>query len=165
MYYVFNNDRFLDEMYDKYNLEDSQSEKIWKQIVDDGLGRFFDEEYYIISESKSFKIGEYSIERSTKLSEWVSYLVYEDESVEICDGLRIKHSEVMDRLLEWFEEDVQGTGTTYADIIYNAENPKEKVYELLNTILPTVMDLKLEKIKIEMNNIVERFKNKKLKWD
>ena len=165
MYYVFNNDRFLDEMYDKYNLEDSQSEKIWKQIVENGLGRFFDDEYYIISENKSFKIGEYSIERSTELSEWVSYLVYEDESVEVCDGLRINHSEVMDRLLEWFEEDVRGTGITYADIIYNAENPKEKVYELLNTILPTVMDLKLEKIKIEMNNIVEKFKSKKLKWD
>ena len=70
-----------------------------------------------------------------------------------------------DKLLEMLDEDVHGDGVTYADSIYNAEDPKEKVYDLLTEITKMVFEQKLDEMKSAMNDFIETLERREFNWD
>ena len=165
MYYTIHYDRFMDIMDEKYDASDETIEATWKKIVDVGLGKFVDDEYYIFTKNEVLKIDNYVIDDLEELSVWVGYRVCEAESVEIFEEWRLQYDEVMDKLLEMLDEDVHGDGVTYADCIYNAEDPKEKVYDLLTEITKMVFEQKLDEMKSAMNDFIETLERKEFNWD
>ena len=165
MYYTIHYDRFMDIMDEKYDASDEIIEATWKKIVDAGLGKFVDDEYYIFTKNEVLKIDNYVIDDLEKLSVWVGYCVCEAESVEIFEEWRLQYDEVMDKLLEMLDEDVHGDGVTYADSIYNAEDPKEKVYDLLTEITKMVFEQKLDEMKSAMNDFIETLERREFNWD
>ena len=165
MYYTIHYDRFMDIMDEKYDASDEVIETTWKKIVDAGLGKFVDDEYYIFTKNEVLKIDNYVIDDLEELSVWVGYRVCEAESVEIFEEWRLQYDEVMDKLLEMLDEDVHGDGVTYADNIYNAENPKEKVYDLLTEITKMVFEQKLDEMKSAMNDFIKTLERREFNWD
>ena len=165
MYYTIHYDRFMDIMDEKYDASDEVIETTWKKIVEAGLGKFVDDEYYIFTKNEVLKIDNYIIDDLDELSVWVGYRVCEAESVEIFEGWRLQYDEVMDKLLEMLDEDVHGDGVTYADSIYNAEDPKEKVYDLLTEITKMVFEQKLDEMKSAMNDFIETLERREFNWD
>lgn len=165
MYYTIHYDRFMDIMDEKYDASDEVIETTWKKIVEAGLGKFVDDEYYIFTKNEVLKIDNYIIDDLEELSVWVSYCVCEAESVEIFEEWRLQYDEVMDKLLEMLDEDVYGGGVTYADGIYNAEDPKEKVYDLLTEITKMVFEQKLDEMKSAMNDFIETLERREFNWD
>ena len=165
MYYTIHYDRFMDIMDEKYDASDEVIETTWKKIVEAGLGKFVDDEYYIFTKNEVLKIDNYIIDDLEKLSVWVGYCVCEAESVEIFEEWRLQYDEVMDKLLEMLDEDVHGDGVTYADSIYNAEDPKEKVYDLLTEITKMVFEQKLDEMKSAMNDFIETLERREFNWD
>ena len=165
MYYTIHYDRFMDIMDEKYDASDEIIETTWKKIVEAGLGKFVDDEYYIFTKNEVLKIDNYVIDDLEELSVWVGYRVSEAESVEIFEEWRLQYDEVMDKLLEMLDEDVHGDGVTYADSIYNAEDPKEKVYDLLTEITKMVFEQKLDEMKSAMNDFIETLERREFNWD
>ena len=165
MYYTIHYDRFMDIMDEKYDASDEIIETTWKKIVDAGLGKFVDDEYYIFTKNEVLKIDNYIIDDLDELSVWVGYRVCEAESVEIFEEWRLQYDEVMNKLLEMLDEDVHGDGVTYADNIYNAEDPKEKVYDLLTEITKMVFEQKLDEMKAAMNDFIETLERRGFNWD
>ena len=165
MYYTIHYDRFMDIMDEKYDASDEVIETTWKKIVEAGLGKFVDDEYYIFTKNEVLKIDNYIIDDLEELSVWVGYRVCEAESVEIFEEWRLQYDEVMDKLLEMLDEDVHGDGVTYADSIYNAEDPKEKVYDLLTEITKMVFEQKLDEMKSAMNDFIETLERREFNWD
>lgn len=165
MYYTIHYDRFMDIMDEKYDASDEIIETTWKKIVEAGLGKFVDDEYYIFTKNEVLKIDNYIIDDLDELSVWVGYHVCEAESVEIFEEWRLQYDEVMDKLLEMLDEDVYGDGVTYADSIYNAEDPKEKVYDLLTEITKMVFEQKLDEMKYAMNDFIETLERREFNWD
>ena len=165
MYYTIHYDRFMDIMDEKYDASDETIEATWKKIVDAGLGKFVDDEYYIFTKNEVLKIDNYIIDDLDELSVWVGYRVCEAESVEIFEEWRLQYDEVMDKLLEMLDEDVHGDGVTYADNIYNAKDPKEKVYDLLTEITKMVFEQKLDEMKSAMNDFIETLERREFNWD
>ena len=165
MYYTIHYDRFMDIMDEKYDASDEVIETTWKKIVEAGLGKFVDDEYYIFTKNEVLKIDNYIIDDLDELSVWVGYRVCEAESVEIFEEWRLQYDEVMDKLLEMLDEDVHGDGVTYADSIYNAEDPKEKVYDLLTEITKMVFEQKLDEMKYAMNDFIETLERREFNWD
>ena len=165
MYYTIHYDRFMDIMDEKYDASDEVIETTWKKIVEAGLGKFVDDEYYIFTKNEVLKIDNYIIDDLEELSVWVGYHVCEAESVEIFEEWRLQYDEVMDKLLEMLDEDVYGDGVTYADSIYNAEDPKEKVYDLLTEITKMVFEQKLDEMKSAMNDFIETLERREFNWD
>ena len=165
MYYTIHYDRFMDIMDEKYDASDEIIETTWKKIVEAGLGKFVDDEYYIFTKNEVLKIDNYIIDDLDELSVWVGYRVCEAESVEIFEEWRLQYDEVMDKLLEMLDEDVHGDGVTYADSIYNAEDPKEKVYDLLIEITKMVFEQKLDEMKYAMNDFIETLERREFNWD
>ena len=165
MYYTIHYDRFMDIMDEKYDASDEVIETTWNKIVEAGLGKFVDDEYYIFTKNEVLKIDNYIIDDLEELSVWVGYRVCEAESVEIFEEWRLQYDEVMDKLLEMLDEDVYGDGVTYADNIYNAEDPKEKVYDLLTEITKMVFEQKLDEMKSAMNDFIETLERREFNWD
>ena len=77
MYYTIHYDRFMDIMDEKYDASDETIEATWKKIVDAGLGKFVDDEYYIFTKNEVLKIDNYIIDDLEELSVWVGYCVCE----------------------------------------------------------------------------------------
>lgn len=165
MYYTIHYDRFMDIMDEKYDASDEVIETTWKKIVEAGLGKFVDDEYYIFTKNEVLKIDDYIIDDLEELPVWVGYCVCEAESVEIFEEWRLQYDEVMDKLLEMLDEDVYGDGVTYADSIYNAEDPKEKVYDLLTEITKMIFEQKLDEMKSAMNDFIETLERREFNWD
>lgn len=164
MYYTIHYDRFMDVMDEKYNASDEIIETTWKKIVEAGLGKFVDDEYYIFTENEALEVDDYVIDDLDELSVWVGYRVYEGESVNIFEGWSLEYDEVIDKLLEMLDENVHGDGITYADSIYNAEEPKERVYDLLTEITKMIFEQKLDEMKAAMNDFIETLESREFKW-
>ena len=163
-YYVFSLDGFVDWMDDHFELSDDELLKLWNEIVEIDVGRFVCAKDYIFATSKTIEIDGYTIGYSCELSEWVKYSISENNSKEIFEGWRLNYYEVMDRLLERLDENIVGNGTTYADMIFNAEEPRELVYNLLTEITKDVFEQKLEEMKDTMDIFVGKLEDGSIKW-
>ena len=165
MYNTIYYDNFLDQMYDKYDVGDDVCCKLWNKIVEQGVGKFVEDEDYIFTEREVIEIDGYVINRFNPLSLWVEWSVEEDESVKIFENWSLKYDEVMGALLDDFDTDLEGNGITYADMIFNAEEPREKVYALLRNITQIIFEQKLEEMKYAMDNFIKKLDSGEFKWN
>lgn len=150
MYYVYSYAR-LDFMFD----DDEKVDRLWAKIVSEGHGRYVSDEYYIFSTEETIEIEGIKIEPSYQLKEWVSTLCC-DGYTEIYEGFNLEHSEVMELFLDELEDDTLTDNEeypTYADMIFHAEDPRTKAYELLVETADIVLDIKMQ----EMKEAFEKF--------
>lgn len=164
MYYTIGIERFWDVMEEKYNIEDDKIiNALWDKIVESGQGRFVEGKDYIFTENEILSVDEYKFDNLDKLSEWVRYRSYEGDSAEVFEGWRLQYDEVTDRLLEYLNENIRGDGMTYAEIIFNADEPVKKVHELWIEVTQMLFAQKIDEIKIAMNEFVDKLKSGEIK--
>ena len=164
MYNTMNYDYFLDMMEDKYNIEYDEANNLWNRIVEMGLGKFVEDKYYIFTKLEQIEIDGYVIDELKSLSEWVELSADDSESIEVFEDWRLHYNEVIDKLIEMLYENVRGDEITYADIIFNAKEPRKKVYELLTEVTKMVFEQKLEEMKEAMDDFVKKLENGKIKF-
>lgn len=164
MYYVLNIDRFADYMDVKYNLDDKGIERIWNKIIKEGFGKFFDGNYYIISKSNAFKIEDYLVDCSYPLEQFITNFDG-GECITLIEGLQIGIDDVIDVLTGELYEPCNDEGTTYADRIYNAENPYDEVDKLINEFLLIAIDFKMSEIKLRISQIRKEVEDGKIEWE
>ena len=132
MYYMFSTKNL------KYEVE--------KQIIDSGKAVRYDN-FLLMSKESEFKIGSHTIKNNGIIDGWL-YNFYLDKSVLLYDDIKIKYSEVADILIGELYQPCNDAGITYADKIYQSENPKETVEDLYGEFLVVA-------IKNRMDNIQE----------
>lgn len=153
MYYMFSTGNL------KYEVE--------KQILDTGKAVKYGN-FLLMSKESEFKIENRTIKKNGTIDRWL-YNFYLNKSVSIYDDVKIKYSEVADILIGELYQHCNDIGMTYADKIYQAENPKETVADLYNEFLIVAirnrmddmpesseeykkLELSLEEIKTEIEN-------------
>ena len=153
MYYMFSTGNL------KYDIE--------KQILDTGKAVKYGN-FLLMSKESEFKIGNRTIKNDGTIDGWL-YNFYLNKSVSLYDDVKIKYSEVADILIGELYQPCNDSGITYADKIYQSENPKETVTDLYNEFLIVAiknriddisesseeykkLELRFEEIKIEIKN-------------
>ena len=164
MYYTIGIERFWDILEEEYNIEDGKIiNALWDKVVESGQGRFVDGKDYIFTENKKLSVDGYVFDDLDKLSEWIRYRSYEADSVEVFEGWRLQYDEVTDRLLEMLNENIHGDGITYADVIFNADEPVEKTHELWIEVTQMLFTQKIDEMKIAMNECVGKLKSREIR--
>lgn len=69
-----------------------------------------------------------------------------NKSVPLYDEIKIKYSEIADILIGELYQSCDDTGMTYADKIYQSENPKETVADLYNEFLIIAIKNRLDNL-------------------
>lgn len=153
MYYMFSTGNL------KYEVE--------KQILDTGKAVKYGN-FLLMSKEKEFKIENRTIKNNGTIDGWL-YNFYLNKSVSLYDDVKIKYSEAADILIGELYQPCNDIGMTYADKIYQAENPKETVTDLYDEFLIIAiknrmddmpesseeykkLELRLEEIKTEIKN-------------
>lgn len=130
MYYMFSTGNL------KYEIE--------KQILNTGktvkYGNFL-----LMSKESEFKVGNRTIKNNGTIDGWL-YNFYLNKSVSLYDEIKIKYSEVADILIGELYQPCDDTGMTYADKIYQSENPKETVADLYNEFLIIAIKNRLDNL-------------------
>lgn len=130
MYYMFSTGNL------KYEIE--------KQILNTGktvkYGNFL-----LMSKESEFKVGNRTIKNNGTIDGWL-YNFYLNKSVSLYDEIKIKYSEVADILIGELYQSCDDTGMTYADKIFQSENPKETVADLYNEFLIIAIKNRLDNL-------------------
>ena len=163
MYNLISYERFAEQMWDKYSVDDRDD--VWNKIAKQGIGRLIEDEEYVLTNRETIEIDGYVIDHLIPLDKWVKWSVEEGESVKIFEDWSLEYDEVMDVLLEYFDTDLNGDGITYADMIFNAENPREKVYDLLKDITKNIFVQKLEGLRCAMYDFIKKLDSGEFKWN
>ena len=128
MYYMFSTGNL------KYDIE--------KQILDTGKAVKYGN-FLLMSKESEFKIGNRTIKNDGTIDGWL-YNFYLNKSVSLYDDVKIKYSEVADILIGELYQPCNDSGITYADKIYQSENPKETVTDLYNEFLIVAIKNRLD---------------------
>lgn len=164
MYYTIGIERFWDIMEEEYNIEDAKViNTLWDKIVESRQGRFVEGRDYIFTENETLSVDGYVFDDLDELSEWVRYRSYEADSVEVFEGWRLQYDEVTDKLLEYLEENIHGEEITYADAIFNADEPTKKTHEFWIEVTQMIFAQKIDEMKIAMNECVEKLKSREIR--
>lgn len=130
MYYMFSTGNL------KYEIE--------KKILNTGktvkYGNFL-----LMSKESEFKVGNRTIKNNGTIDGWL-YNFYLNKSVSLYDEIKIKYSEVADILIGELYQPCDDTGMTYADKIYQSENPKETVADLYDEFLIVAIKNRLDNL-------------------
>ena len=135
MYYMFSTGNL------KYDIE--------KQILDTGNAVKYGN-YLVMSNESEFKIGNRIIKNNGTIDGWL-YNFYLNKAVLLYDNVKIKCSEVADILIGELYQPCDDTGMTYADKIYQSENPKETVADLYNEFLIVAIKNRLDNIQDDLD--------------
>ena len=160
MYYVYSYGK-LEYEHDDEKLID----RLWEKIVSEGHGKFVQDKEWIFSTEESCEIEGVLIESAHTLEDWVEgSCCY--ESTEFYEKLSLNHQEVMQVMLDFFNDETMGTdeNSTYADMIYNSENPIETIYRILDESALMVLENKMEEIKDTINVLKDQIASGSFKW-
>ena len=130
MYYMFSTSNL------KYEVE--------KKILDTGKAVKYGN-FLLMSKESEFRIGNRTIKNDGAIDGWL-YNFYLNKSVSLYDDVKIKYSEVADILIGELYQPCNVSGITYADKIYQSENPKEIVEDLYNDFLIVAIKNRMDDI-------------------
>lgn len=118
---------------------------------------FISKEYKINIEGQEINCS-YTLEYYIKL--------FNDGScVELIPEFIVLKEEVIELFAEVLYQKCNNGGATYADNIYSAECPDDKINEYINDFLLLLINYKMENINFKIEQIKENIKNKCFEWD
>lgn len=148
MMYVYSTDEMEKDLKDK--------------ILNNGLAVVIDEDR-LLSKVDTLSVDGKIIKSHCTLDTWISF--YDGgEFVTLTDGVQIGLDDVINTLLDGLNLPYDDSGETYAEKIYNSENPDGELRKIFNGILLTLIDLKMEDFRIKANIVREQVKNGTFEW-
>lgn len=144
-----------------YDTEEMNSD-LRDKIVRNGLAVVFRDDK-LLSKVDTLSIDGEIIKSYCTLDNWIS--CYDGgEFVTLVDGVQIGLDDVINTLLNKINLSYDDSGETYAERIYNSDNPDEELRKIFKGILLTLIDLKMEDFRIKANIVREQVKNGTFEW-
>lgn len=138
---------------------------IIKILKDLKIGVWINDEYFLSKEEKIIFL-EVKIEYYLTFGEWLSSVFNENrEKIIIIESQLIEISIFESEVMQMFIEKLYKGKESYADKIYNAKEPYQKIQNIINEMVAEVISLKLEKIKKELNKVKNSLEDDSFSWD
>ncbi len=154
-----------------FSTEEMTNEQI-KAILDNKMAKMIDNTQeidddfaYLLSKTDKIVIENSVFNSNMTLNDYIE-LFDGGEYVAIYDfsELEINKTNVISFLIDNLYKKDEETGKTNADNIYESENPKGKVEELINEFLLVQIDIMIDNIKMNMDTIKRQIKDGSFKW-
>ena len=137
-------------------------ENIKEKIINNGLAVVFDDNY-LLAKVNELVIDGHVLKYYVDLEQYIQF--YDGGGyVELIEGLQVGQDDAIDVLIGELYQPCDDTGMTYAERIYNSENPSEEVSKLINEFLLIAIDFKMTDIQIRIREITEQVKSGNVKW-
>lgn len=140
-------------------------EEITKKITDNGNAIRIDpdEDMYLLSETDKISVDGNVIGCSYSLEEYIKF--FDGGEVIKLAGMEITMMETIEAFLDMLYEVCNDKHETYAERIYNSNNPCNEIKQIINEFLIVRMDMVMSDIKSEINKINKQIEDGTLKWE
>lgn len=147
-----------------YYTEEENNEFVNK-IINNGIATriYPDDNTYLLSKVDKIIIGENMIEYSYSLEEYLR-MCDGGEYITLIDGVQIGMDDVIEILLGELYQPCNDEGTTYAERIYNSENPYDEIKRMINEFLLIRIDFVMTDIKYKITQIQHDIEDGTLEW-
>lgn len=152
-----------------YSTDDLEKDELGfiEKVLENGLAvKMGDENGHILSKTDKLIVdGNIVLESDTTLEQFISWFDDGDD-ISFIRGLKITKSDVISTFINEIDQSYDN-GKSYAEIIYNAENPKEQIDTFLNMFLIIHIDNMILEINVRKEQIITQQDNGQLivKWD
>lgn len=145
-----------------YNTEKMEND-LREKIIDNGLAVVINE-VNLLSKVDELVIDGNVIESSYSLDEYIK-MFDGGECVTLVEGVQIDISDAIDTLLGELYQTCNDEGMTYADRIYNSEDPYNEIRKMLNEFLLIRIDFVMTDIKYKITQIQKDIENGIFEWE
>lgn len=141
------------------------NEEITKKITDNGNAVRIDpdEDLYLLSKTDKISIDGNVIDSDYSLEEFIKF--FDGGDVIRLAGMRITMMETIETFLDMLYEVYNDKHETYAERIYNSNNPRNEIKQIINEFLIVRMDMVMSDLKSEINKINKQIEDGTLKWE
>lgn len=160
MEYLIKKDR--NNMMYVYNTEEIENDLIEK-IVNNGLAVVINE-LNLLSKVDELVIDGNVIESSYSLDEYIE-MFDGGQCVTLIDEVQIDASDVIETLLGELYQPCNDEGVTYAERIYNSDDPYNEIKKMINEFLLIRIDFVMTDIKYRITQIQKDIENGTLEWE
>lgn len=141
--------------------------RLVEKVVENGLAvKMGDVNEHLLSKTDKLIVdGRIVLESDTTLEQFISWFDDGDD-ISFIRGLKITKSDVINTFINAIDQSYNNE-KTYAEAIYDAENPKEQIDIFLNMFLIIHIDNMISEINIRKEQIITQQENGQLivKWD
>lgn len=152
-----------------YSTDDLEKDELGfiEKVLENGLAvKMGDENGHILSKTDKLIVdGNIVLESDTTLEQFISWFDDGDD-ISFIRGLKITKSDVISTFINEIDQSYDN-GKSYAEVIYNAKNPKEQIDTFLNMFLIIHIDNMISEINVRKEQIITQQENGQLivKWD
>lgn len=152
-----------------YSTDDLEKDELGfiEKVLENGLAvKMGDENGHILSKTDKLIVdGNIALESDTTLEQFISWFDDGDD-ISFIRGLKITKADVISTFINEIDQSYDN-GKSYAEVIYNAENPKEQIDTFLNMFLIIHIDNMISEINVRKEQIITQQENGQLivKWD
>ncbi|WP_304430931.1 hypothetical protein [Romboutsia ilealis] len=140
--------------------------EITKKITDNGNAVRVDpdEDMYLLSKTDKISVDGKVIDCSYSLEEYIKF--FDGGDIVRLAGIEITKIETIETLLDMLYESCgNDKHETYAERIYNSDNPRNEIKQIINEFLIIRMDMVLSDIKSEVCRIEKQIEDGTLEWE
>ncbi len=148
-----------------YCTEEENKEFVDK-IVNNGIATRIhpDDNMYLLSKVDKIVIGENILEYSYSLEEYIR--MYDGgDYVTLIDGLQIGMDDVIETLLEELYQPCNDDGISFAERIYNSDNPYDEIKKLINEFLLIRIDIVMTDIQMKIDLVKKGIEDGTFEWE
>ena len=151
-------------MYVYYTEEEDK--KLVNNIVNNGIAIRIhpDDNMYLLSKVDKIVVDENIIECSYSLEDYIN-MRDGGEYVTLINGIQIGMDDVIEVLLGELYQPCNDEGITYADRIYNSQNPYNEIEKMINEFLLIKIDFIMTDIKYRITQIKHDIEEGTLEWE
>lgn len=152
-----------------YSTDDLEKDELGfiEKVLENGLAvKMGDENGHILSKTDKLIVdGNIVLESDTTLEQFIPWF-NDGDDISFIRGLKITKSDVISTFINEIDQSYDN-GKSYAEVIYNAENPKEQIDTFLNMFLIIHIDNMISEINVRKEQIITQQENGQLivKWD
>ena len=122
-----------------------------------------DEDMYLLSKTDKISVDGKVIDCSYSLEEYIKF--FDGGDVIRLAGMEITMMETIETFLDMLYEVCNDKHETYAERIYNSNNPRNEIKQIINEFLIVRMDMVMSDLKSEINKINKQIEDGTLKWE
>lgn len=145
-----------------YNTKEMEND-LREKIVNNGLAVIIDE-VNLLSKVDELVIDGNVIESSYSLDEYIE-MFDGGQCVTLIDEVQIDVSDVIETLLGELYQHCNDEGMTYAERIYNSDNPYNEIKTVINEFLLIRIDFVMTDIKYRITQITKNIENGTFEWE
>lgn len=145
---------------------EEENKELVNKIVNNGIAIRIhpDDNMYLLSKVDKIVIGENMLEYSYSLEEYIT-MCDGGEYVTLIDGIQIGMDDSIETLLGELYEPCNDDGVTYAERIYNSDDPYNEIKKMINEFLLIRIDFVMTDIKCRVTQIQKDIENGTLEWE